>query len=141
MLLVELAHPALSKEFPPGLLKESEELLVHLDVVSIAFSLIPDNPADRQMTERSNGSLKEIGWVVGMTLQRIVGRGFFIESVGDVLAHSSASPSLSEVAVTPVVEDVWELPFQRRAVNPRLSCRASDGVTDNADWHILEAIT
>ena len=118
MLLVELAPPSLGIELAPGLLKEREQLLVYLDVVSVALALIPDNATDGQMSERRDGCFEEVGGFVRMALERIVCSRLFVEGVGDVLRHAASCPSLSEVAVAPVVQDVGKLPFQRRAVNP-----------------------
>ena len=111
--------------------------------MGIRLALIPRYALDSEVVERQNARLEHIARLVGMPLLACfvqVGRRFpvffHIHDLRDVFQSPFACPRLAVVAEIPVGEDVRKFPFERAAVDPRLGCRAADGVADDADRHL-----
>ena len=117
------------EETSPTLLEQREKTLVQLNIVGIAFPLIPRDTLNPIAIKRHNTHLEHITRLIGMTLKGI--RRF-----RDVFQSTTTSPRLAEVAMIPIVKNAWELIFQCRAVNPRLRRRAAHRIADDTNRNL-----
>lgn len=78
-------------------------------IVSVRFSLIPDDTPYRELFERLDTGFVQVTRLVRMPL-------LFVRRFTDIEGGAFPRPVLDKIILLPVVEDVGEFEFQRFAV-------------------------
>ena len=106
---------------------------MQFNVVGVRLALIPYYPLNSIAFQWQHARFKHVARLIGVALVC----GFLSKS--NVFECAFACPWLPKIAMIPVIQDRWELPFQGVAVNPRLCCGATNGITNDTHRH-FEAI-
>ena len=102
---------------------------MQFNVVGVRLALIPCNPLNSIAFQWQYARFKHVARFIGVALSS----GFL--GKGNVFECAFACPWLSEIAMIPVIQDGRKLLFQGVAVNPRLGCSATNGITNDTHRH------
>ena len=129
----------LAENGTPAVDKQREQLLMHLEIMGIGLSLIPDDTGEIVAGQREDARLEKIAGLVRMARHvpdiRLRGiRGNLRKGLpgGNVPGGTAARPFLDEIIVKPFLQDGREPGLEGIPVDPRLGRGSAHRIADQS---------